>query len=153
MARITLKIPKGYRYFFYLTLALSWLTGISFWLIRRFGFIEGDFGPEAHFLQFPLLQIHGLAAFAMLLCLGAIFSAHIPSTWHLKRAKNSGVIILTCVILSILSAYSLYYLVNEEWHELLGNSHALIGLLLPVILIIHIVIARKSRNKNALNYS
>lgn len=153
MAKITIKIPKNYRYFFYLSLLLAWLSGFSFWLIRHFGFVEGDFGPEAHFLQFPLLQLHGLAAFIMLLCLGAIFSAHIPSTWYQKRAKKSGIVMLTSVCLSILSAYSLYYLVSEDWHEILSNGHALIGLFLPVILATHIIIARKSRRKNALNYS
>lgn len=154
MAKINLKIPQGYRRFFYLTLGLSWLSGVSFWLLRRYGFVEGDFGPEAHFLQFPLLQIHGFAAFTMLLCLGAIFSAHVPSTWPGKRAKKSGVILVSTVTLSILSAYSLYYLVSEEWHDILADGHAILGLLLPLVLIIHIKIARKSRNKkNALNYS
>lgn len=147
MAKITIKIPKNYRYFFYLTLLLAWLSGVSFWLIRNYGFVEGDFGPESHFLQFPLLQLHGFTAFTMLLCLGAIFSAHIPSTWYQKRAKKSGIVMLTSVCLSVLSAYSLYYLVSEEWHELLANGHAIIGLSLPLILLIHIVIARNSRKK------
>ena len=153
MARISTKIPKNYRYYLYLSLALSCLSGTAFWLLRNYGFVEGDFGPEAHFLQYPALQLHGFAAFSMLLCLGAIFTAHIPNTWYAKRAKNSGVILTTVLSLSALSAYSLYYLVNEDWHELLGNSHAALGLILPLFLILHVKVARKSRKKSPLNNS
>lgn len=145
MSHVSLTITKKYRYFFYITLLISWVTGAGFWILRQFFFSEGDFGPESHVLQYPLLQIHGFAAFIMLLCLGAIFSAHIPKTWAAKRSRTSGISILSSVIISILSAYSLYYLVSEDWHELLGNGHALVGILSPLILYIHVHFARKSR--------
>ena len=144
MSNISLKITKTYRYFFYMTMFVSLLSGSGFWLLRQYGFTEGDFGPESHFMQYPLLQLHGFAAFAMLMSLGAIFGSHIPKTWASKRSRTSGISILTSVSLSILSAYSLYYLVGEDWHELLGNGHAIIGLLSPVLLYVHIHFARKN---------
>lgn len=145
MPTINTKISKKYRYFFYLILLMSLISGSGFWLLRRFGMVEGDFGPESHALQYPLLQIHGFAAFLMLMCLGAIFASHIPKTWYTERAKRSGISISAGVVTSMLTAYSLYYLVSEEWHELLGNIHAIVGLTLPLMLIIHITHARKSR--------
>jgi len=148
MSKISLTINKNYRYFFYSILALSFVTGIAFWLFRRFGMVEGDFGPESHFLQYPLLQIHGLSAFLMLMSLGAIFASHIPKTWSSKRARKSGLSILIFLIISIITAYSLYYLVNENWHEWLGNGHAIVGFLLPIILFVHIRLARLSRKKS-----
>lgn len=147
MSKISLTINKSYRYFFYCVLAVSFITGIAFWLLRRFGMVEGDFGPESHFLQYPMLQIHGFSAFLMLMSLGAIFASHIPKTWSSKRARKSGLFISTAIVLSTVSAYSLYYLVNENWHEILGNSHAIIGISLPIILFFHITLARKSRRK------
>lgn len=145
MSKISLTISKHYRYFFYSILSVSFITGITFWVIRRFGMVEGDFGPESHFLQYPLLQIHGLSAFIMLMSLGAIFASHIPKTWSSKRARKSGISILSTTVFSILTAYSLYYLVSEDWHELLGNAHALVGILLPLILFMHIKLARQAR--------
>lgn len=145
MSNISLTIKQSYRYFFYGVLGLSFITGIAFWLLRRYGMVEGDFGPESHFLQYPLLQIHGLSAFVMLMSLGAIFASHIPKTWSSKRSRKSGILILTFTALSIITAYSLYYLVSENWHELLGNSHAIIGISLPLILLIHITLARRTR--------
>lgn len=152
MALITLKIPTLYRYIFYVTLGLCWCSGFGFWLIRRFGMVEGDFGLEAHYLQYPLLQIHGLAAFMMLLCLGAIFSAHIPMAWRSGRERRWGLLLLVQVLLSVLSAYTLYYLVSEDCHELLGNSHALVGVLLPLLLSLHIYWGRRQRRRSTLNY-
>lgn len=152
MSQISLTINKNYRYFFYVILGLSFVTGIAFWLFRRFGMIEGDFGSETHFLQYPLLQVHGLSAFIMLMSLGAIFASHIPKTWASKRARKSGLSILILTSLSIISAYVLYYLVSEDWHEWLGNGHAIVGISLPIILFFHIKYARSSRkNKKVQN--
>lgn len=145
MSKISLTISKSYRYFFYVVLGVSLVTGSGFWLIRRFGFVEGDFGPESHFLQYPLLQAHGFSAFLMMMVLGAIFASHIPKTWSSKRSRISGISITSSVVFSVVSAYSLYYLVGEDWHEWLGNSHAIIGLLLPIILLVHIKMARATR--------
>ena len=147
MSNISLTISKRYRYFFYCVLGLSLVTGVSFWVFRRFFMVEGDFGPESHFLQYPMLQIHGFSAFVMMMSLGAIFASHIPKTWSSKRARKSGLFILIATSLSIVSAYILYYLVSEDWHEWLGNGHAIVGILLPAILLLHIKKARISRYK------
>ncbi len=153
MARISLLIPKTYRYFFYGSLVLCWCSGLGFWLFRHYGMVEGDFGPEPSVWQYPFLQAHGLGAFIMLLCLGAIFTGHIPVAWRSQRQRYWGVAIVVQVLLSVLSAYTLYYLVTEEWHEFLGNGHALVGLLLPLMLVWHIYHGRNLRRKAAVNYS
>lgn len=147
MASISTKISKHYRYFLYSTLTLSLASGIGFWLLRQFAMVEGDFGPESHPLQYPFLQFHGFAAFIMMMSLGAIFASHIPKTWSTGRAKKSGIAITSSVSFSMLSAYTLYYLVTEDWHELVGNLHAIVGLLLAIILFVHIKLARQSRSK------
>ena len=145
MPKVSQKISTSYRYLLYIVLALSCFTGAGFWLVRHYFMVDGDFGVEPHFLQYPLLQAHGFLAFVMLLALGAIYASHVAKTWSSGRAKKSGTWLLSNTVLSLLSAYALYYLVNQEWHEFLGNTHAILGLLLPVGLIIHINIARKSR--------
>ena len=147
MSKISAKIAKKYRYFFYLMLSFSAISGSGFWLLKTFAMIEGDFGPESHFLQYPMLQFHGFSAFMMLLCLGAIFGSHIPKNWHHQRGIKSGLTILAFVVFSVLSAYSLYYLVSQDWHVLLANSHAIVGVSLPLILFIHIKFSRKAKKK------
>lgn len=153
MSKINKKIAKKYRYLFYITLSISVFSGSGFWLLRKFGMVEGDFGPESHFLQYPFLQLHGFAAFIMLMALGAIFTSHIPNTWYQKIAKKTGLTLLSFIIFSLISAYSLYYLVGQNWHEFLGNLHAAIGLLLPILLFVHIRTARKSRSNKKHKYA
>ncbi len=145
MSNVSRKIAKKYRYLFYGFLSLSVFSGTGFWLLRNFAMVEGDFGPESHFLQYPFLQLHGLAAFLMLMALGSIFTSHVSKTWTLGKAKKSGITLLSFIVFSLLSAYSLYYLVAEDWHTLLGNSHAVVGLILPSLLLFHIKMARKGR--------
>jgi len=84
--------------------------------------------------------------------LGSIFTSHVSKTWSIGKAKKSGIGLMSFIIFSLLSAYSLYYLVGEDWHTLLGNSHALVGLMLPTLLIVHIKVARKSRKKKKTHY-
>jgi len=153
MARISTKIPKGYRYFFYLLVALCFTSGASFWLIREFFQIDGDFGLSPHFLQYPLLQIHGFMAFVMLMSVGAIFSAHIPSTWGTKRARKSGIMITCFISMSVITAYALYYLITEDSQFWLTYLHLVLGVCLPSLLIIHVKKARKSRRISVTNYS
>ena len=153
MARISNKIPKQYRYVFYFALTLCWFSGVSFWVLHNFGMVEGEFGTEPHFLQYPTLQVHGFAAFLMLLCLGALFTAHVPATWSMEKAKKTGLSFLIFVSVSVLSAYSLYYLVSEDWKTWLANGHALVGVFLPLLLFIHIKVARRRRMRRAVNYS
>lgn len=51
---------------------------------------EGDFGTESRFLQYPSLQFHGLAAFLMLMNLGAIFTSQFLKNWLYQRGKVTG---------------------------------------------------------------
>lgn len=145
MSNISAKISQSYRYFFYGILSVSLITGSGFWLLQHYAMQEGDFGLESHFLQYPTLQVHGFSAFLMLMCLGAIFASHIPKNWHYGRGKKSGASIAALTGFSVLSAYSLYYLVGEDWHTWLANTHAIVGLLLPAVLFFHIKFARKSK--------
>ena len=146
MSKINAKISTKYRYFFYLMLMMSFISGSGYWLLKNYFMSEGDFGPQAHFLQYPLLQSHGFFAFWMLLCFGAIFASHIPVNWHRKQGRKSGVALLSAIGVLLICSYSLYYLVSQDWHWLLANSHTVIGITLPFILILHLKLARKSKN-------
>ena len=63
MAVITSRIPVFYRWFLYTITAASWLTGLMFFVLSRWFMVEGEFGPEKHPWQFPILMAHGASAF------------------------------------------------------------------------------------------
>lgn len=140
---IRMHMPAGLRRSLYALLALSWVSGIVYFVLSRWMQVEGEFGPEKHPWQFPLLKIHGAAAFLMLMAIGAMLVNHVPATWRTHRSRGFGVALVIGVSLMVISAWCLYYAANEQWRPILGNTHAAIGFALPAILAIHILRGRR----------
>ena len=132
------RIPNLYRKTLYLAFGVSWVTGVAFYVFSRFLEVEGDFGPEKHPWQFPILQVHGLASFIMLMAFGAIVANHIPITWRTKKLRLSGLILISLVVLQMLSAYLLYYASNLDFRDMLSEFHAFNGFALPMALGYHV---------------
>lgn len=141
---IRLRFPMWLRRCFYGVFAISWVSGITFYVLSRWLQIEGEFGLEKHPWQFPILKIHGAAAFLMLMAIGTLLTNHVPSAWRTQRSRKLGLALVTGVSLMVISAWSLYYAANEEWRPIIGNIHAAIGVSLPLILGFHIWHGRRA---------
>ncbi|OUR71845.1 hypothetical protein A9Q78_08495 [Methylophaga sp. 41_12_T18] len=144
---IKAKFSNFYRRTLYALFTVSWVTGTAFFSLSRWFMVEGDFGPEKHPWQFPVLMAHGASAFLVMFFFGFIMASHVPITWKLKQIRTIGIILVSCVAFQMLSAYLLYYLANEEIRDVVANLHALIGFLLPLVLTIHIIHALRLRRK------
>ena len=144
---IKAKFSNFYRRTLYALFTVSWVTGTAFFSLSRWFMVEGDFGPEKHPWQFPVLMAHGASAFLVMFFFGFIMASHVPITWKLKQIRTIGIILVSCVVFQMISAYLLYYLANEEIRDVVANLHALIGFLLPVVLTIHIIHALRIRRK------
>lgn len=144
---ITLKVPKKFQYVLFTTLATSWISGLTFFILNQFVMIEGDFGPQKHPLQFPMISIHGFAAFMMMILFGAMIANHVPLGWKSNRLRLWGLTFLIAVTLQILTGYTLYYLATDFSREVIGYVHLAIGILLPVILTKHILAAITEKRK------
>ena len=142
------KIPASYRRILYTILTFGWFSGVGFFIFSNYLTVEGDFGPEKHPWQFPLLKVHGAAAFLMMISYGALLTAHLPAGWKRGRGKNLGITLITLVAIQILSAYSLYYMTNEVLREYLVYLHLVSGALLPILLIAHVTLGRKQNTKH-----
>lgn len=153
MRPISVKIPRGVQNFIFFVLLLSLCSGVAFYIFSHWITIDGDFGPEKHPLQYPMLQLHGAAAFLMMMIFGAMLAAHVPHSWKLKRSRGMGMTMITVMTFQVLSAYILYYLAGEEARPWFVNMHAAVGLSIPFVLITHIVRGRKNRSKAALRGS
>lgn len=145
MRLITLKIPIHFRVFLFCALALSWITGVMFFVLNRWFEVEGTFGWEKHPWQYPALQIHGFAAFAMLMFSGALIANHVPSGWKANKLRASGLCLIGALCIQIISAYLLYYASNDHLRVLISNLHTFTGTILPALLIIHIIQRIRSR--------
>lgn len=142
-------IPKCLRRLIYGFFLMSWVTGITFFLLNRFVTVSGDFGPEKHPWQGNILSIHGGAAFLMMISFGYMLGSHVSVSWPVKRMRPSGLYLILATSFLIISAYILYYTANEELRTLVGYAHFAVGLSLPFLLILHLVKGRKRGNRGA----
>lgn len=146
---ITTRFPILYRRILYSLVLLSWCSGIAFFIFSRYVLIEGEFGPEKHPWQFPLLKVHGAAAFIMMLSLGAVITSHVPAGWRTGRHKIFGSILLGSIVFMVLSAWALYYLSSDANRELIGNIHAAVGVFLPFTVLWHVLQGIWSKRQRA----
>ncbi len=144
-----LRFPVWLRRMFYAVLATSWITGITFFVLSRWLQVEGEFGPEKHPWQFPVLQIHGAAAFLMLMAIGSLLTSHVPSGWRTFRSRRLGITLVTGVSFMAISAWVLYYAAGENLRPIIGNLHASVGVSLPLLLTLHIWHGRRHARERA----
>ena len=91
------------------------------------------------------LKVHGAAAFAILLALGAMAAHHVRRGWALDRNRASGSIVVACFAILILTGYALYYLVGDDTRGIVSLAHWALGLALAPIIVVHIIRGRRSR--------
>ncbi|MCB1582718.1 MAG: hypothetical protein R3E90_16000 [Marinicella sp.] len=148
MSAVKIKLQPWFRRSIYVVLGISWLTGLTFFIMNNWAAIEGDFGPEKHPLQFKVLVVHGAAAFLMLMIFGSMLSNHLPMAWKTNRLRKIGITLTSFVIIQILSAFLLYYLSSDSVRAVVVWVHLLAGMTLPVVLTTHVLVGRqRSRSR------
>ncbi len=142
---ITSRVPVSYQTMLCVFLAVSWFTGLAFFVLDTFVQIEGEYGPMRHPAQQPALSIHGASAFLMMMMIGAIALNHVPLSWRLKTLRFLGISLLVAFSVQIGTAYVLYYASGELLREVVKYVHLVVGLSLPLWLLVHITTARRRR--------
>ena len=92
-----------------------------------------------------LLMVHGGAAMAALIFLGALFPLHVRLGWRSRRNRLTGPAMLTFNAVLVLTAFGLYYLGSETLRPWASDVHIVIGFALPALFIAHVVVGRRSR--------
>ncbi|OUS11888.1 hypothetical protein A9Q89_07520 [Gammaproteobacteria bacterium 53_120_T64] len=144
-------IQAPFKYALYALFAMAWCSGMSFFVLKTWFVLDGEFGPMRHPWQFSVLQIHAAAAFAMMLGFGFLLGAHVQYTWKLQRARIPGMVLVTLLSMLMISAYLLYYIVHDDFREILEYLHLALGFFLPVALIAHVWKRKSKHEKREIN--
>lgn len=116
------------------------------WLAAHYLFGRYDeFGIRDNSFEPLLMKIHGAAAMVSLMVLGVLIPIHMQRAWGRGRNRRTAVVIVSVCVLLILSGYGLYYLGSEEVRLWISGLHSIIGCLLPMVLLWHVLVGRKTR--------
>lgn len=146
---VKVKIPKSYRRTFYSLLAVSWLSGVTFFTLHTWFMIEGDYGLAKHPWQYPALQIHGAAAFLMMISLGFLLGTHVPRSWKVKPKRKLGIALVSIASFQIITAYILYYIAQDNPRVIIAYVHLAVGFTFPIILSLHVLMKKKASKKRS----
>ncbi len=141
----------NYQKAFFWILALSWVSGLTFFVFNNFITIPGEFGDTKHPFQYPILKFHGGASFLIMVAFGYFMAAHVRKSWYARDPKPiMGIVLLAMPIISMITAYALYYIVSDFTRAVVIYIHLVIGFFLPFVLVIHIIQMTKEKNLNKL---
>lgn len=142
---VTVKFPWKYKTVLFGVLVVSWVSGLTFYVLARMIRVEGEFGLEQHPLQYPVLQVHGAAAFLMMISYGYLLASHVRASWKTKKNRTFGILLIACHGGTIVTGYLLYYLSGEglAYKNLVSYAHFTIGFMYPFLLVSHMSKGKK----------
>jgi hypothetical protein len=97
-----------------------------------------DFGSQ-------LLMIHGICGLILIFIFGIIWAEHAKYKLKIKQKKNrkTGLQLLFLLGVICISSAGLYYIGNESLRNFVSILHWVLGIILPVIIIIHVPFSRR----------
>jgi hypothetical protein len=99
---------------------------------------------EAGFARAMLIKVHGAAAMASLVALGALLARHVKCGWAAKANRATGVVMLAALLWLVVSGYLLYYAGDEGLRAYASQTHFWVGLALAAMFALHQ--GRQARN-------
>jgi hypothetical protein len=118
------------------------------WLVAHY-LLHGpaDFPGAPHPSEPWWLRIHGAAAMAFLLAVGALWPQHIRSGWRQHVNRPSAIVLMVLLGVLTLTAYGLYYVVGDQARAIISITHWVIGLVASVGLPVHVMLGRRTTGK------
>ena len=138
----SIRLKRLQRYFLYAVLALVFLSGVAWAYWNYLVTSPGDFEMSA---KAWAMKVHGAAAMAVLVLIGMLLNAHVRFAWHARRNRTNGSVFLSAFAVLIITGYGLYYAGGERLRAWTSWIHLAIGMILPILLLIHILLGRGTR--------
>ena len=110
------------------------LSGLA-WLVLHDLLSDPDALPSP--IESWLMRLHGLAAFISLFACGLVGAQHVANGWRMRLKRASGALLIGLLALCIFLAYALYYVTSESNRAPVGLLHALVGVLVGVLYLVH----------------
>jgi hypothetical protein len=140
--RDSIRLKRSQRYFLYAVLALLFLSGVAWAYWNYLAASPGDFEMSA---KACAMKIHGAAAMAILVLVGMLLTGHVRFAWRARRNRGNGSLFLGTFGILTVTGYGLYYAGGESLRAWTSWIHVTVGLALPLLLILHIWLGKRTR--------
>ena len=144
----SIRLKAVQKYFLYALLALLFFSGATWAYWNYLTASPGDFEAGA---KAWAMKIHGAAAMAVLVLIGMLLSGHVRFAWRARRNRANGSVFLSAFAVLTITGYGLYYAGGERLRAWTSWSHLAVGLALPILLLIHIFLGRRTRHRTRLH--
>jgi hypothetical protein len=137
-----IRLRRLQRYFLYAVLTLVFLSGVAWAYWNYLAAAPGEFEMS---VKAWAMKIHGAAAMAVLVLVGMLLNEHVRLAWRARRNRANGSVLLSAFTFLTITGYGLYYAGGERLRAWTSWIHLAIGLVLPILLLIHIFLGKKTR--------
>lgn len=140
-----MRLEPRFRGSLYAAFAFLAITG-AVWLLAdwRKDPLEPDLWQEIAPL---MLMLHGGAAMAALMLLGALVPLHVRRAWRSGRNRLTGPMMVAVNAVLIATAFGLYYAGSDTLRPWVSDLHIVVGVALPVALLGHVWLGRGGRRQ------
>jgi hypothetical protein len=137
-----LPLDPRFRFAIYAAFSILFITGVG-WLVSD-QMKDAASGESWQATAAYMLMVHGGAAMATLMLLGALVPLHVRHGWRMRRNRITGTLMAACNAALILTAFGLYYFGSDTLRSWTSGVHIGAGLFVPVLFCIHVFIGRRS---------
>jgi len=138
-----LRLEPGLRFCTYAVFATLLATGLVWLVADQLKASEG--GELWQAIAANTLMLHGIAAMAGLILLGAMIPMHLRRSWRAGKNRISGAVMVAANAVLVITACGLYYAGSELLRTFVVDVHIAVGLALPALVAAHIVLGRRTR--------
>jgi hypothetical protein len=126
----------------YGVLALLFFSGAAWAYWNNLVSSPGNFQMSA---KAWAMKIHGAAAMAILVLVGMLLASHVRFAWRARRNRGNGSLFLGAFGTLTITGYVLYYAGAESLRAWTSWTHLAVGLALPLLLVLHIWLGKRTR--------
>ena len=137
-----IRLKPFHRRLLYGVLALLFFSGAAWAYWNDLVWSPGDFEMSA---KAWAMKIHGAAAMAILVLVGMLLTGHVRFAWRARRNRPNGSVFLSAFAVLTITGYGLYYAGDERLRAWTSWIHLVVGLALPLLLILHIWLGKRTR--------
>jgi hypothetical protein len=138
---------RGYPKWFYrfLIWSFTFLTVTGFLLIPNALEMRLDWDVSWHLpgaVRLTIVALHATVAFLVASQLGALWSVHMRIGWRHHKNLKTGLGLVAILLGLVFTGLGIYY-AGEDWSVPASATHIIIGIFIPIVLVWHIIAARR----------